>query len=156
MIALATPGTSAVPSIPVAGDGIADEPDRLQCGQHREFEAPGATGSNRCSLSSTAETRDAAKVRQFKIAIFDAASRPSTTESLLVIGCASSGESGNTRGASNKSTKVATFVSKVIVVLSAVETGRARRHRLGVDVYSSRGVTLNDHLDKDCFPALGF
>ena len=48
MIELATPGTSAVPLIPVAGDGIADEPDRLQCGQHREFEAPAATGSNRC------------------------------------------------------------------------------------------------------------
>ena len=54
MIALATPGTSAVPLIPVAGDKIADEPDRLQCGQHREFEAPAATGSNRCTAANQA------------------------------------------------------------------------------------------------------
>ena len=41
---------SAVPLIPVAGGAAADEPDRLQCGRHREFEVrppPASTAAHR-------------------------------------------------------------------------------------------------------------
>ena len=53
VITLAIPGMSAVPLIPVAGDGVADEPDGLRCARHRKFELRPSTAATAAKRAVT-------------------------------------------------------------------------------------------------------